>query len=110
MAVNATFRAFVLEQLGRVAPSIRDRAMFGGVGIYSGEQFFALIAGDTVYLKVDDVNRPDFEARGMGPFRPYGDQGETMQYFALDEAILEDVDALRSWVENAIGAARRKKR
>jgi hypothetical protein len=34
MAVSAEFRAFVLEQLGRVAP-VTHRGMFGGVGIYS---------------------------------------------------------------------------
>jgi DNA transformation protein and related proteins len=110
MPVSDSFRAFVLDQLGRVTTNVRARAMFGGVGIYSGDLFFALIAGDALYLKVDDVNRPDFVARGMGPFRPYGDQGEAMQYYALDEGILEDLDALRLWVDASIAAARRKKR
>jgi DNA transformation protein len=32
--------------------------MFGGVGIYSGDLFFALIADDTVYFKADDSTRP----------------------------------------------------
>ena len=70
MPVSPTFRTFVLDQLGRVAPRVRGRSMFGGVGIYAGAQFFALIADSTLYFKVDDSNRPDFEARGMGPFRP----------------------------------------
>ena len=42
--VSPSFRTFVLEQLGRCVPSIRGRNMFGGVGIYAGELFFALIA------------------------------------------------------------------
>ena len=58
--------------------------MFGGVGIYAGELFFALIADDTVYFKVDQSNRPEFEARGMGPFRPYGEGGEVMLGGARD--------------------------
>jgi DNA transformation protein len=36
---------------------------------------------DTLYFKVDESNRPEFEARGMGPFRPYGEDGEVMQYY-----------------------------
>ena len=83
--------------------------MFGGVGIYSGELFFALIAEDTVYFKVDDTNRPDFEARGMAPFRPAGPDGEVMQYYAVPEELLEDPEALRPWVDRALAVARRKK-
>jgi DNA transformation protein len=50
-------RDFVVEQLGRVVPQIRSRAMFGGFGIYAGADFFALIANDVLYFKVDDSNR-----------------------------------------------------
>lgn len=83
--------------------------MFGGVGIYSGDGFFALIAGDELYLKVDDSNRPDYEARGLGPFRPYGPGGEAMQYYPVPGDVLEDVEVLRSWVDKAIDAARRQR-
>ena len=107
MAVNESFRAFVLDQLSRVATRVRSRSMFGGVGIYSGDLF--LIAGDTLYLKVDDSNRADFESRGLGPFRPFGDDGETMQYYQLDEGILEDVNELRPWVDKSIDVARAKR-
>lgn len=83
--------------------------MFGGVGIYSGELFFALIAEDTLYFKVDESTRPDFEARGMEPFRPFGDAGGTMQYYQLPEDVLEDPEALRVWAEKALTVARQKK-
>ena len=109
MAVNESFRSFVLDQLSRVATRIRSRSMFGGVGIYSGDLFFALIDGDTLYLKVDDSNRGDFEARGLGPFRPFGDDGETMQYYQVDEGILEDVNELRPWVDKSVSVARAKR-
>jgi hypothetical protein len=42
MSVSPTFRTFVLEQLGRVLPDLRARSMFGGVGLCSGERFFAM--------------------------------------------------------------------
>jgi DNA transformation protein and related proteins len=110
MPVTPTFRAYVLDQLGRVVSGVRARNMFGGVGIYAGDTFFALIAGDTVYLKADDSNRSDFLARGMGPFLPFGDEREVMQYYALPEDVLEDLDELRVWADKAIDVARRKKK
>ena len=110
MPVSDGFRSFALEQLGRVAPNLRSKRMFGGVGVYAGELFFALIDDDTVYLKVDDTNRPAFEAREMGPFRPGGPDGEVMQYYELPVDVLEDAEELRPWVEGAIGVAERAKR
>ncbi len=109
MAVSSSFKVMVLDQLSRAMPRIRARPMFGGVGIYSGDVFFALIADDTLYFKVDASTRPDFEARGMGPFRPFGDDGGTMSYYQLPEDLLEDPDALRPWAEKAVAIARQKK-
>ena len=106
MAVNPSYREFVLDQLGRVAPGIRGRGMFGGVGIYADDLFFALIGDDTLYLKVDDSNRADFEEAGMGPFLPFGDGGEVMQYYELPADVLEEPDRLKPWVEKAIEVAR----
>lgn len=107
MGVSPSFKTFVLEQLARSVRDVRARPMFGGVGIYAGDLFFALIDDDTVYFKVDQSNRPDFEAAGMGPFRPYGEAGEVMQYYQVPDDLLEDADALRPWAEKAIGVARR---
>jgi DNA transformation protein len=110
MPVSPTFRAFVLDQLSQTTPRIRAQSMFGGVGIYGGDLFFALIADDTLYFKVDDTNRPDFERLSMKPFQPYGEGGEVMQYYQLPVELLEDVEVLRPWVEKAMAVAARKKR
>ena len=107
MPVSPSFQTFVVDQLSRVVPQARARRMFGGVGIYSGKVFFALIADDTLYFKVDDSNQADFEARQMGPFRPYGYEGEVMQYYQVPDDLLEDVEALRPWVEKALAVATR---
>ncbi|HEU5169028.1 MAG TPA: TfoX/Sxy family protein [Gemmatimonadales bacterium] len=110
MAVTPGFRAFALEQLGRVATNLRSRSMFGGVGIYSAERFFALLDDDALYLKVDDESRAAFEAQGMAPFLPFGDGSHVMQYYGIPGDLLEDADALRPWVERALAAAGRKGR
>lgn len=107
MAVSAGYREFVLEQLSRVAP-VTARSMFGGVGIYSRGWFFGLIDDDTLYLKVDDSTRGDFEAQGMGPFMPNGGPTHVMQYYELPSEALEDPETLGAWVEQAVAVARRK--
>jgi DNA transformation protein len=110
MAVSPDYRAFVLEQLARVAPEIRARSMFGGLGIYSRDLFFALVDDDVLYFKVDDTNRGDYEERGLGPFRPFGEGGEVMQYYEVPPDLIEDADALAPWVEKAIAVAASKRR
>lgn len=109
MSVSPSFRAFVLEQLARATPGIRARSMFGGVGVYAADVFFALLDDDTLYFKVDDATRPQFEERGMAPFRPYGDDGEVMQYYEVPADALEDPEELGAWVEAALAVARRAK-
>jgi DNA transformation protein len=110
MSVSESYRTFVLDQLGRVIERVRIKSMFGGAGVYAGEFFFALIDDDVLYLKVDDTNRPDFAARGMRPFSPFGEGGEVMQYYQLPEELLEDPDELKPWVEKAILVAANKKK
>jgi DNA transformation protein len=109
MGVSAGFREFVLEQLQQTRRDIHARAMFGGIGIYAGEHFFALIAGDTLYFKVDDQTRPKYTALDMQPFRPYGPDGEEMNYFSVPISVVEDADALRPWVADAVDVAVRAK-
>jgi DNA transformation protein and related proteins len=106
MAVRKELRDYILEQLGRVTP-VRAKAMFGGYGIYAGEHFFALLAGESLYLKADDINRPDFEKLGSRIFQPYA-EGMSLPYFEFPLDMLEDTHELRPYVEGSIDAARRK--
>lgn len=108
MAVTSGYRRFVIEQLERVVP-ITARSMFGGVGLYAREHFFAIIDDDRLYFKVDDTNRPDFEAAGMDAFQPYDDE-RVMQYYEVPIEVLENVDRLKVWVEKSAEVARRSKR
>jgi DNA transformation protein len=107
VSVSEGYRTFVLEQLARATPGLRARNMFGGVGLYCGDLFFALMDDDVLYFKVDDTNRPRFEERGMGPFRPGGEGGGTMQYYEVPADVLEDAEALAPWATAAIEVARR---
>jgi len=108
MGFSPEYRALVEEKLSAVA-SIRTKPMFGGVGIYSEELFFALIAEDKLYFKVSDLNRGDFEARGMEPFFPY-DSPKPMGYWELPPGVIDDPDELRIWMDKALAVAARKRK
>ena len=107
MAVSESYRDFVLEQLGRVTP-VTGKSMFGGVGIYAQGLFFALIAKDRMYFKVDDTTRPDFERLGMEPFRPYGEDS-AMGYYEVPADVVEDSVQLAAWMKKAIDVAAKAK-
>ena len=108
MAVSVSFRTFVLEQLGQVRP-VTLRPMFGGLCVFAEGRAFALASRDVLYFKVDDTNRPDFEAEGMGPFLPFGDPAKPMQYYELPAEVLEDPEALARWMAKAIAVAAKAK-
>jgi DNA transformation protein len=108
MAVSQGFLDYVLEQLARVT-RVTHKRMFGGVGLYADGIFFAIIADDELYFKVDDSTRSIFESRGMEPFRPYGDD-RSMNYYQVPADVLEDVDLLRDWANRAVEVALATKR
>ena len=105
MAVTPGFTAFVAEQLDGCG-DVSTKRMFGGVGVYCGDVFFAIIDNDILYLKVDDTTRADYVRAGCGPFKPYGDDRETMGYYNVPVSVLEDAEELVRWAKKAIGVAR----
>ena len=107
MSVSDEYLTYVLDQLECAGP-VQAKRMFGGVGLYLDGLFFALIADDVLYFKVDDSNRPDYEAAGMGPFRPFPDKPNVMQYYEVPIDVLEDRDSLRDWAQKALRVAERK--
>ena len=82
--------------------------MFGGVGLYRHGIFFGILAGDVLYLKVDDSTRTAYERAGMGPFNPYPERGGTMQYYGVPLEVLESPADLALWAKEAIAVAQRQ--
>src|SRR5262245_23524886 len=112
MPVTDSFVDFVLEQLEAVGP-ITSKRMFGGVGLYAGDLFFALIADDVLYLKSDDSTRGLLEAAGGRPFEPYPDRRRRdtrTQYYSVPIAVLEDSDTLAAWATRSVAVARASQR
>jgi DNA transformation protein and related proteins len=103
-AVTQGFRCFVVDQLSEVG-EIVAKPMFGGVGLYCDGVFFGVIARDTLYLKVGDLNRGDFERAGMTVFTP-DPRRRGRKYQAVPVAVLESAAELAAWARKAIQMAR----
>lgn len=111
MAVTDSFVTFALEQLEPLGP-IESKRMFGGVGLYAGDLFFALIAGDVLYLKADEATYDAREKAGAHPFQPFPDRPKgkgRMQYYSVPAAILEDAEALLTWAKESVAIAGRRR-
>ena len=106
MPVSDSFLEFVLDQLDACGP-ITSKRMFGGVGLYAGEVFFAIMMNDTIYLKVDDGTRARYQAAGSRSFNPFPQKSPTgsMQYFEVPLSVLEDADELTQWARESIRVA-----
>ena len=105
MAYDKEFVEYAMDHLKMVAP-VRSGRMFGCGGIWSDDHFIALVDGKRLYMKVDDVNRADYEAAGSTPFT-YGDPPRSVNLWELPPGILNNPDALASWVAKSLDAARR---
>jgi len=97
------FASYIADQLER-SGSARFKKMFGGFGIYIDEIFCAIVSSSNrFYLRVGADNISDFESMGMPQF--LGRIGAGMPYYEVPEHVLEDVEALETWVRKAKDAA-----
>lgn len=129
--------ALVDHCLELLAPlgAVRARRMFGGHGLYLDDLFFALIAAERLYLKVDDESRAQFTAAGCEPFvyakplrallrgdrPPEGERGHlersgvasgtgkpiAMSYWTVPAEAMESPGLMQPWARLAIAAALR---
>jgi DNA transformation protein len=82
--------------------------MFGGHGLYHEGLMFAIVMDQRLYLKADDVNRPEFEALGLAPFT-YAMKGKdvALSYWAAPDAIFDAPEDAVHWAKSAWDAALR---
>ena len=99
-----TYVEDLFANLGR----IRIRKMFGGAGVYSGEDMFALIDKDRVYVKSDDALKADLVEEGGEAFEwtnPSTGKTITMSYVSLPVNALDDRDEASNWGRKALDVA-----
>ncbi len=108
MAVNEDLVTYIKDQLSTFG-QVETRKMFGGVSFYKEGLIFGLLGHNTFHLKVDDHNRPDYEALGMKAFLST-EKKKGMPYYEVPVDVLEDKDQLKVWAEKAFEVALRAKK
>ena len=105
MESGSEFVSYLMELLAPFG-NTRARRMFGGHGIFRDELMFGLVADETLYLKADDENREEFEARGLERF-VYYKKGKPMylSYYQAPEEALDNSGDMLVWAEKSFAAA-----
>jgi DNA transformation protein len=98
---NEDFLEFVTDQLAGLRP-LSSRAMFGCIGLYSGDDFFAIIDEGRLYFCTDETTRADFIAAGMKTFHAL------KSYYEVPVDVLEDDVELCKWARKAVTVHRKK--
>ncbi len=103
---------FVETVCERLAPlgKVRARTMFGGWGIYVDGRFCAIVHRDALYFKADDLSRPEFESKGLQPFKPFANQAMVLSYYDAPAEVFEDDAAMIAWGRRALEAALRNRK
>jgi len=105
MAVSNEYRTFIQDQLENFGP-VTVRSMFGGAGVFHDGIMFGLIADETLYFKIDDTTKGDFEAEGSEPFvYTKGGKSTAMSYWRVPERLYEDADSMTDWARNSFAVA-----
>ena len=94
-----SFRDYVLEQLA-VVEGLRCKRMFGGYGLYCGEQFFGILHDGRLYFKTHSDTLPDYLQHQAAVFAP-SEKQVLKNYREVPVDILEDAGQLATWARKA---------
>lgn len=108
MTATADYAAYLQDQfapLGYVA----TRRMFGATGVFCGDAMFAIVADNTLYFRVDALNRDAFAEAAAEPPLSYEKQGRTidLSFWRAPDRLFDEPDELVAWARLALAAARR---
>ena len=90
-----SFRDFALEQLAALE-SLRCKCMFGGYGLYCGEQFFGIVYDGRLYFKTHPETLPEYMEHHAAVFAP-SEKQVLKNYREVPVDILEDNESLLHW-------------
>jgi DNA transformation protein len=94
-----SFRDFVLEQLAAL-DGLRCKRMFGGYGLYCGEQFFGIVFDGRLYFKTHPETLPEYMEHHAAVFAP-SEKQVLKNYREVPVDILEDNERLLLWARKA---------
>jgi DNA transformation protein and related proteins len=101
----------VLELMAEFGP-VTTRKMFGAIALYHAGLIFGMVDDDVLYLKGDDVLKPEFEKENLSQFTYESKSGgrTAMSYWRAPERCLDDGDEMKLWCGKAYQAALRSQK
>lgn len=96
---------FMEKVIALLAPlgEISSRPMFGGYGVFSEGNMFALISGAALFFKVGDSNKEIYVQAGSHQYKP-------MPYLEVPDAVMNDGGKLKEWAKLSISVADKSKK
>ncbi|UFZ03014.1 TfoX/Sxy family protein [Bradyrhizobium ontarionense] len=108
MVASAGFSEFLREQLAPLG-RLTFRRMFGKTGVFCDGVMLAMVADDTLYVRVDDGNKQIFQEAASYPPLNYtkGGRAIDLAFWRAPERLFDEPDELVTWARAALAAAHR---
>lgn len=108
MVARDSFAEFLREQLAPLG-HVTLRSMFGKTGVFCNGLMLGMVTDDTLYFRVDDLNRAAFQEAGSSPPLNYEKQGRTidLSFWRAPDRLFDEPEELVAWARAALAAARR---
>ena len=108
MVASDSFAEFLREQLAPLG-RVTMRRMFGKTGVFCNGLMLGMVTDDTLYVRVDDLNRTVFKEAESVPPLNYERQGRTIDlaFWRVPEHLLDEPHELVTWARAALAAAHR---
>src|SRR5262249_40520238 len=108
MVASDGFAEFLRDQLAPLG-RITLRRMFGKSGLFCDGLMLGIVTEDTLYFRVDELNRAAFKEAEAYPPLNYKKQGTIIDlaFWRAPERLLDEPDELIAWARKALEAAAR---
>ena len=108
MVATDSFAAFLREQLAPLG-QVTMRRMFGKTGVFCDGVMLGMVTENTLYFRVDELNRETFKEAQSSPPLNYRKKGTLidLSFWRVPERLIDEPDELVVWARSALAAARR---
>ncbi len=108
MVASDAFAEFLREQLAPLGP-ITVRRMFGKSGVFCDGVMLGMVTENTLYLRVDELNRETFSEASAYPPLNYAKKGGTIDlaFWRVPDRLFDEPEEFIIWAREALAAARR---
>ena len=108
MVASADFAGFLRDALAPLG-SVALRRMFGKTGVFCDGVMLGMVSDNTLYLRVDELNRAHFkEAEASAPLSYMkGGHSIDLAFWRVPDRLLDELPELVDWARAALAAAHR---